>query len=234
VSEFTFNVLTEMLLNFTAVAPVNPEPVMVTDVPAAPLVGEKELTSGAPSTEKALELDPVPAGVVTLINPVEASVGTTAVTCVSEITLKVPATAAPKATDVVPVKPEPLMVTEVATGPLPGEKEVIVGIEDWEVDTVNEDGLDAVPSGVVTRMGPVVAPEGTEALSNVLEPTLKLALAPLNDTDIAPVNPFPSIDTIVPLEPLVGVNELIAGGVAVGFCDVTLKDAALEAVPQLV
>ena len=58
-----------------------------------------------------------------------------------------------------PVKFVPLMVTLVPTGPLVGEKLVMVG----GLVTVKLLLLVAVPSGVVTLTGPVVAPAGTVA-----------------------------------------------------------------------
>ena len=64
-----------------------------------------------------------------------------------------------KATTVVPVKLVPLMVTLVPTGPLAGVKPVIVG----GLITVKLLALAAVPPGVVTLIGPVVAPAGTVA-----------------------------------------------------------------------
>jgi hypothetical protein len=63
-------------LNVTLVAPVNPEPFMVTLLPTGPLVGLKELITGGPITVKLLVLLPVPAAVVTLIGPVVALEGT--------------------------------------------------------------------------------------------------------------------------------------------------------------
>jgi hypothetical protein len=62
------------------------------------------------------------------------------------------------ATDVAPVKLAPVIVTAVPTGPLVGEKLVIHG------PTVKLVALVAVPAGVVTLIGPVVAPEGTVAV----------------------------------------------------------------------
>ena len=62
-----------------------------------------------------------------------------------------------KATAVAPVKFVPLIVTLVPTGPLVGVKLVIVGA------TVKLPALVAVPPGVVTLSGPVVAPAGTVA-----------------------------------------------------------------------
>ena len=58
-----------------------------------------------------------------------------------------------------PVKFVPLIVTLVPTGPLVGEKLVMVG----GLVTVKLLLLVAVPSGVVTLTGPVVAPAGTVA-----------------------------------------------------------------------
>ncbi len=66
----------------------------------------------------------------------------------------------PKATLVVPVNPDPVTVTVVPTGPLVGEKEVITGC----VRTTKLVLLVAVPEGVVTEIGPVVAPAGTVAV----------------------------------------------------------------------
>ena len=70
-------------------------------------------------------------------------------------------------TDVAPVKFVPLIVTLVPTGPLVGVKLVIVG----ELATVNALGPVAVPPGVVTLSGPVVAPAGTVATIAVSEVT---------------------------------------------------------------
>ena len=62
-------------------------------------------------------------------------------------------------TALAPVKFVPLIVTLVPTGPLVGVKLVIVGA----LTTVNAALLVAVPPGVVTLNGPVVAPAGTVA-----------------------------------------------------------------------
>ena len=63
-------------------------------------------------------------------------------------------------TAVAPVKFVPLIVTLVPTGPLVGAKLVIVGAL---APTVKLLALVAVPPGVVTVSGPVVAPAGTVA-----------------------------------------------------------------------
>jgi len=62
-------------------------------------------------------------------------------------------------TAVAPVKFVPLIVTLVPTAPLVGVKPVIVG----GFTTVKLVALVAVPPGVVTLRGPVVAPAGTVA-----------------------------------------------------------------------
>ena len=63
-------------------------------------------------------------------------------------------------TEVVPVKFVPVITTLVPTGPLVGEKPAIVGA----AITVKLLAVLAVPPGVVTAIGPVVAPEGTGAV----------------------------------------------------------------------
>jgi hypothetical protein len=78
---------------------------------------------------------------------------------VAEVTVKA-ALAALKLTAVAPVKFVPLMVTLVPTGPLAGVKLVIVGAL---ATTVKLFVLVAVPPGVVTLSGPVVAAAGTVA-----------------------------------------------------------------------
>ena len=62
-------------------------------------------------------------------------------------------------TAVAPVKSVPLIVMLVPAAPLVGVKFVIVG----GVTTVKLVALVAVPPGVVTLSGPVVAPVGTVA-----------------------------------------------------------------------
>src|SRR5437660_8637935 len=65
-------------------------------------------------------------GVATLITPVVAPLGTVAVICVSESTVKLAETPW-KATLVVPVKPQPVMVTLVPGAPEVGVKLLILG-----------------------------------------------------------------------------------------------------------
>jgi hypothetical protein len=77
-------------------------------------------------------------------------------------------------TEVTPVKPVPVMMTLVLTGPAGGVKLVIVG------KTMKLVALLPVPPGVVTVILPVVAPEGTVAVILVVELSMKVAGTPLN------------------------------------------------------
>ena len=85
--------------------------------------------------------------------------------------------------------------------------------------------LVAVPPGVATLSGPVVAPAGTVAWIAVAEVTVKAALTPLNVTAVAPVKFVPMIVTLYPSGPYVGEKLVIAGGW------VTVKLLALAAEP---
>src|SRR5580704_11369950 len=169
VPEVTVNVAAAVPLKVTAVAPVNPVPVMLTDVPAAPEVGVNEVTTGAPAvTVNDAVLVPVPDGVVTAIGPVVAPVGTVAVIWVPELTVNVAATPL-NFTAVAPVNPVPVMLTDVPAAPEVGVNEVTTGAP---AVTVNDAVLVPVPPGVVTAIGPVVAPVGTVAVIWVLEVTV--------------------------------------------------------------
>jgi hypothetical protein len=105
-----------------------------------------------------------------------------------------------------------MMWTLVPTGPLAGSKQQMSG---GGGVTVNESLLVPVPNGVVTEIGPLVAPDGTKASISVGEETAKSVVAvPLNVTLVAPVKLVPVMSTkVVPVGPLVGEKELIAGGV---------------------
>jgi hypothetical protein len=154
-------------LNFTAVAPLNPLPLMVTEVPTGPLVGENDDTTGGLVTVNDPALWPVPTAVVTLIFPVVAPAGTVALICVDDTTVKL-AWVPLNATEVAPLNPLPLIVTDVPTGPLVGENDEITG----GLVTVNEPALCPVPAAVVTLIFPVVAPAGTVGLISVEDTTV--------------------------------------------------------------
>jgi len=227
VSEFTLK-CADVRLNFTEDAPVKFVPLIVTEVPGAPLVGENDVMVGAGGdvlTVKTVALAAVPDGVVTEIAPDCVPLGTVAVIFVSEFTVKVVADLFLNLTSVAPVKFVPLIVTTVPTGPNVGENDVIVGAPAVTVKFVE---LVAVPDGVVTVIGPVVAPDGTVVEIFKVELTVKLALMPLNFTDVAPSKFVPFTVTVVPTGPDVGENEVIDGAAVA----VTTKSDELVAVPS--
>jgi hypothetical protein len=163
-----------------------------------------------------------PAGVVTLILPVVAPVGTVAVIWVAESTWKVVAFVVLKVTVVAPVKPVPVILTDVPIGPNVGVNDVIAG-----PGTVKLVRLDPVPPGVVTRIGPVEAPLGTGTVIWVALLTVNPgAVTPLNVTKVAPVKFVPVRVTDVPTAPDVGVNDVIVGQVVL----VTVKFAGVSPV----
>lgn len=197
-------------LNLTAVAPVKFVPVMVTVAPIVELLGVNELIVGAGITVKLDPLVAVPPGVVTEIIPVVDPVGTVAVILVELTTVKVVAAVPLKLTAVVPVKFVPVMVIVVPIPPLVGVKDEIVGAG----TTVKLEELVTLPPGVVIAIVPVVAPVGTVAVILVALFTVKLvAFVPLKDTAEAHEKLVPVIVTVEPIDPLVGVNEEIAGAV---------------------
>lgn len=76
-------------LNATAVAPARFVPLIVTDVPAPPLAGEKLVIVGAAPivTTNETALVAVPPAVVTLMGPFVAPAGTVALICVADTTV---------------------------------------------------------------------------------------------------------------------------------------------------
>ena len=84
-------------------------------------------------------------------------------------------------------------------------------LRDGAVVTVKSVALVAVPPGVVTVILPVVAPDGTVAVTDVAVLVVNVAVTPLNLTAVTPVRFVPVIVTLVPTGPLVGVNDVIVG-----------------------
>jgi hypothetical protein len=171
-------------------------------------------------TVKSVALVAVPPGVVTVILPVVEPVRTVAVILVAELTVNV-ADVPLNLTEVAPVRFVPVIVTLVPTGPLVGVNDVIVGVP----VTVKFVALVAVPAAAMTVMGPVVAPAGTIAVTDVAVFAENVADVPLNLTDVTPLRFVPVMTTLVPTAPLVGANDVIVGAV------VTVKFVALSAVP---
>jgi hypothetical protein len=93
--------------------------------------------------------------------------------------------------------------------------------------TVKLVGLVAVPPGVVTLMGPVVAPSGTVATISVGVFDVIVAVIPLNVTEVAPARFVPVMVTEVPAAPELGLNDVMVGVETAP----TVKSVALSAVP---
>ena len=153
-----------LLDRLTTAPPLGAGPLSVTvpveELPPVTLVGLRlsdESVGALAVTVKLLALVAVPPGVVTLIGRVVAPLGTVADIVVAELTEKF-ALVPLKVTAVAPAKFVPVIVTPLPTEPLVGLKLVIVGAL---ATTVNALALVAVPWGVVTLSGPVVAPVGT-------------------------------------------------------------------------
>ena len=90
-----------------------------------------------------------------------------------------------------------------------GPEGVIVGA--GQLLTMKAEALVAVPPGVVTLIGPLVAPAGTVAVSCKSLMKTNAAETPLNVTDVAAVNPEPLIVTDVPASPKAGLKPEIVG-----------------------
>jgi hypothetical protein len=161
VSELTVKRAALVPWNLTAVAPVKPEPRIVTVVPARPESGEKLEIVGGSGTVNGSALVAVPPGPVTVIGPVVEPALTMAVIRVSELTVKLFALVPWNLTALISVNESPVIVTLVPAMPLVGEKSSIEGAGGI---TVNMRTLVAVPPGPVIRIGPLVVPGATTAV----------------------------------------------------------------------
>jgi hypothetical protein len=203
--------------NVTELAAVKPVPLIVTVVPGPPVDGENDVIDGGwPVTTKSVVLVAVPPLVVTVMRPVTAPAGTAVWICVVEMTFAIEET--PENATVAPLaKFEPVIVTAVPGAPEDGEKEVMAGPAGGGGGvTVKLPLLAAVPVAVVTEIAPVVALTGTVAVICVELSIVNAALAPLNDTPVAPLKFVPVIVTDVPDCPDVGVKDVIVGGEGAG------------------
>jgi hypothetical protein len=118
----------ETPLNRTANVPVNLEPLMLTLWPTPPLVGLSPVMIGAPIvTVKLALLCAAPFGVMTVMGPLTAPLGTVVRIWVPAAFVLNPAGIPLNLTDDAPTKPVPLMVTPVPVGPLVGVKFAILG-----------------------------------------------------------------------------------------------------------
>jgi hypothetical protein len=180
-------VVTAVPLNATVLLPcVDPKfvPVIVTDAPTGPEVGDRPEIVGVVTTVNETPLLFTPLAFTTTL-PVVAPVGTVATI---EVALQLPivVTAVPlKLTDPVPwVDPKfvPVIVTEAPTAPEVGDKLVMLGTD----TTVNETPLLLTPLAFTTTL-PVVAPVGTMATIEVaLQLPIVLTAVPLKLTEPVP------------------------------------------------
>ena len=105
----------------------------------------------------------------------------------------------------------PVMDTAVPGVPMLGVKLVMVGTPE-PVEILKFEPLETEPAGLVTLIGPVVAPAGTVTTSCVAEAETMLAAVPLNCTvfcEAMALNAVPLRVTVAPATPLCGVNEII-------------------------
>jgi hypothetical protein len=172
-------------LNFTVLVPcVAPKfvPVIVTDVPTGPLVGDRLVILGATATVKLTPLLATPPTVTTTL-PVVAPVGTGVTMLVADQLVGV-AVVPLNFTVLVPcVAPKfvPVIVTDVPTGPLVGDRVVMLGA----TVTVKLTPLLARLFTVTTTL-PVAAPAGTGATMLVADQLVGVAVVPLNFTVLVP------------------------------------------------
>jgi hypothetical protein len=208
VALFTTKLEAALPLIATALAPVKLFPVITTEVPTGPLPGLKLVITGAVVMLKFVVEVVLPAGLVTEIAPVVVPLAMVAVICVELFTPKLAAALPLKVTAVVPMKPVPVIPTEMPAGPEVGLKLDIAGAE----ITVKLTGEVAVPPDVVTPIFPVVEPLATTAVIVFALVTAKLEAAfPPNVTAVAPLSFVPVIVTEVPSMPEAGAKLVTVG-----------------------
>jgi hypothetical protein len=204
----------------TAVTADKPIPVMVTTVPpvCGPERGFTPVTAAAVKVNwSAVVATLVPSGVVTVTSTVPTgSSGVVAVIDVSEVATN-DADAVPKSTSVAPLKPLPVMTTDVPPVAWPES-----GLTLFTVGGVkmNSSAVVAalVPSGVVTVTSTVpTGSAGVVALIEVSESTTNGADVLPKLTAVAPVKPLPLMVIVVPpvAGPEVGLTAVTVGGVNV-------------------
>jgi len=178
-------------LNVTVLEPcVAPKfiPVMVTDVPTAPVEGFKLVILGPMTKVVTIKLTPLlgTPPTVTTTFPDVAPVGTGAMMLVALQLVGVAVVPLNVTVLVVPCeapKLVPVMVTELPTAPEVGFRLVMLGAE--AVFTVNTMALLVLPPTVTTTL-PVVAPAGTGATMVVALQLVGVAAVPLNVRVLVP------------------------------------------------
>jgi len=182
-------------------------PVIVTEVPTGPDVGERLVMLGV--TVNKTRLLPIPL-TITMTLPVVAPAGTCATMVVLFQVVGV-AVDAPKVTALAPCeapKLVPVTVTEVPTGPDAGERLVMLGA------TLKGTPLLVKPLTVTTTF-PVVAPLGTGTTMLVALQLVGVAVVPLKVTLLVPCEApkfVPVMVTEAPKGAKVGLRLVILGG----------------------
>ena len=178
------------------------------DVSAVVVVADRK------ANRSAADVAEVPPAVVTVTSTVPLPVGDVAVIEVAELMMKAGAFNAPNFTAVAPVKPVPVIETDVppAAGPDVGAIDDTAGAGvkvNWSAADVAD-----VPPGVVTVTSSVPVPAGEVAVIEVAEFTVKpVALVAPNFTAVAPVKLVPVSVTDVPpvAGPDAGETEVTVG-----------------------
>ena len=171
--ELQLEIVAEVPLNFT-VPCVEPKfaPVIVTDAPIAPDVGERPVTVGVARTVNGLPLVETPDGTIATIDVLLQLV-------IEEAGVKLNCTVPVPCDD---PKFVPVSVTDVPTAPDVGNKLASVGV----ASTVNDEPLLATLLTVTTTL-PVVAPDGTTATIDVaLQLVIEVTAVVLNFTVLVP------------------------------------------------
>jgi hypothetical protein len=157
-------------------------PVIVTEAPTAPVVGERPLMLGAGTTVKLFPLLFTPLAKTTTF-PVVAPVGTVVAMLLADQLVTV-AVVPLNFTVLLPwLEPKllPAIVTEAPIAPVAGVRLVILGA----ATTVNAFPLLATPDTVTTTF-PVVAPVGTVTVILLAPHVVTVAVVPLNFTVLVP------------------------------------------------
>lgn len=177
-------------------------PVIVTEAPTGPKAGEKPARVGG-TTKFDAENAAAPATMIR-IRPVLAPTGTTAVRLELLSTAKLAAGSPLKKTAEVPTKLVPVINTLVLARPEVGETLAMSGLpKKFELVT-------KLPKGLLIVIGPVVKPPGACTWIDVSELALRITPgAPLKATLVTPVKCKPSIVTVVPASPDVGVKSVM-------------------------
>jgi len=124
----------------------------------------------------------------------------------------VSSTTVPVLYDAEQVPPQLMPAGLEVTVPVPTSKLLLLTLN--TAVTVKLPAEFAVPAGVVTLSGPVVAPVGTIRRTEVADNTVNDADIPLIFTAVAPVKLLPVIVTAVPAGPVAGEKLVIAGATA--------------------